>query len=1223
MQKNFNPREIKFNKTTSSHDFNEMNQELGLDLYEIHKNLTQQKTKLKEVMNNLKLNNYGLLSKINELKEIKRSLPGKQEFISCYNKDNISFGEDIAMNKIQNKCFYSFNYGIATLGFKNRNIKTFLKTIEGNILVPDDLSVEIIDNNEDAIVEETPIKNAFDQKISTAWLRTYQYPHDSSTEKVTVQMIVKIPRTIVTDMFVNSIYLDLIPERSVNIENIEYKPLNSGGFEPLDSFDIIENASPQLITFPEKQMTEIRFTLSQTENFKAGDDEKKVFPIGIKNCTISHDIYEDESEIVARFTPRQDTKIISSVRPVFKNKVSPNSYEVEVYGVNTNDEGSLKEIKIGEPITFNYNEDFYIKVKLKKDFAISTPVMEGVLVNYGPFEELVTTNEISNIEVDYNTSGQEVIEELPETINGTLTNEAEVTVDIEWHIPQNYNRNNPRDYIFRGHLRMQEDEEVEYFIPHDLSTIETRVTLLQPIQLVSIDEVEGFSVMYETTANEVIDQLPDTISGELETNETVNLDVEWETPYGYSNVNPGDYIFKGSLSRQSEDTYYSIPYNLSQTEVTVTLLEEVYIESVESINDEYSFMIETTMEQVINGLPDTLTADLSDGSTENLNINWSSSDFNGDEEGNYTFTGTVSSTIVNVPSEYKTLEITVIIQEGPELTSVDTGYRDIYVKEGASSSSATRDLPRSTTGSLDNGETASLSISWSAPSDYDGSVGNYSFIGTFSNSDINIPPELSTWEKTVRVVPERNEPVNVLKAVNSWGNSYSDYYITYEAMKTARARCYIIEPRGTYNPQALALFKISGHNRGSWSMKVKTDTNKEKSFYTSNVSNKGGSHSFPNNELVIDITELMPFDEEIMLEVQNNSSSNGTIDSFEIQVGGQTYTCSDVPKSVSAGSSETVSVGEVSASADTVEPLDSAKEIPPQGQLEKLSHTPTLKECKELAEAEDEIKDNCICEVDGKKFGTGDKPMTEEDWLKARENGNIKIIDSEKVLAEKESDSDKLEIHCEKETVDGNNYVDHSESSHFPPIRSQGSKGSCASWATVYYPLTYYEAKAHGWNASSGNNNYILSPDSIYNLINDGQNQGTHGSDNSCMAAHLGACTWSSMPYNDSDATSWPSKSAFIEATKHRAEHNLSGAGPSTSLSNHMYYIRCTSDSDIETLKTLLDNGYLIYFSMDAEYYSELSNNNNIFARYNYFVWDITNQSRERPHANTIVGYYE
>jgi len=141
--------------------------------------------------------------------------------------------------------------------------------------------------------------------------------------------------------------------------------------------------------------------------------------------------------------------------------------------------------------------------------------------------------------------------------------------------------------------------------------------------------------------------------------------------------------------------------------------------------------------------------------------------------------------------------------------------------------------------------------------------------------------------------------------------------------------------------------------------------------------------------------------------------------------------------------------------------------------------------------------------------------------------------------------------------------VDNSTSSCFPPVRSQGSIGSCVAWATTYYQFSYENNLARGRAASSGNNDHIFSPKWTYNLINDGVDGGAYFSDAYAVILQHGAATWSEFPYN-SNYLEWCSDS--------QTWRNAINCRP---LSRGLIF---NSDPDElkESIKTQLANGHLL-----------------------------------------------
>jgi hypothetical protein len=177
-------------------------------------------------------------------------------------------------------------------------------------------------------------------------------------------------------------------------------------------------------------------------------------------------------------------------------------------------------------------------------------------------------------------------------------------------------------------------------------------------------------------------------------------------------------------------------------------------------------------------------------------------------------------------------------------------------------------------------------------------------------------------------------------------------------------------------------------------------------------------------------------------------------------------------------------------------------------------------------------------------------------------------------------------------------YADNS--AHLPPVGDQGQQGSCVAWAFGYYYKTYQEWQEHGWSVTDPN--HIFSPAFIYNHIDGGNDGGSYFSDAMQLLMDNGCATIAEFPYKQSDFTSWPSESVYLDALNYRA---LDG-----------YYIGIDSTKDIEQVKELVSAGNMailgifIYGNFD-----NINNFNNI-----YCVKDKTGDNRG-GHALAIVGY--
>ena len=99
--------------------------------------------------------------------------------------------------------------------------------------------------------------------------------------------------------------------------------------------------------------------------------------------------------------------------------------------------------------------------------------------------------------------------------------------------------------------------------------------------------------------------------------------------------------------------------------------------------------------------------------------------------------------------------------------------------------------------------------------------------------------------------------------------------------------------------------------------------------------------------------------------------------------------------------------------------------------------------------------------------------------------------------------------------------VDNSTLKFFPPIRSQNPLGSCASFSTTYYQLSYMAAFQRNLDIrDAGDNTNKYSPKWSYNMLNEGTDGGTYFGENYDLLESHGAATWAEFPY-DTNFKAW------------------------------------------------------------------------------------------------------
>lgn len=141
--------------------------------------------------------------------------------------------------------------------------------------------------------------------------------------------------------------------------------------------------------------------------------------------------------------------------------------------------------------------------------------------------------------------------------------------------------------------------------------------------------------------------------------------------------------------------------------------------------------------------------------------------------------------------------------------------------------------------------------------------------------------------------------------------------------------------------------------------------------------------------------------------------------------------------------------------------------------------------------------------------------------------------------------------------------VDNSLLQWFPPIRDQGSLGSCVAFAAGYYQLSYMIAREKGIAINNADNSTKYSPKFIYNMINGGGDGGSYTVDAYILMLQHGAAVWSLVPY-DSNYLSWVTDATtWREALKARAN-------------TAVYIDNVGTNEGMLLVKKLLNNGYIL-----------------------------------------------
>ena len=159
-------------------------------------------------------------------------------------------------------------------------------------------------------------------------------------------------------------------------------------------------------------------------------------------------------------------------------------------------------------------------------------------------------------------------------------------------------------------------------------------------------------------------------------------------------------------------------------------------------------------------------------------------------------------------------------------------------------------------------------------------------------------------------------------------------------------------------------------------------------------------------------------------------------------------------------------------------------------------------------------------------------------------------------------------------TTDGlPDVVDNSTSKYFPPIKSQGSQGSCVAWSQAYYQFTYEMNKSLDRESTEEN---CFSPTFTYNMSNYGEDVGCFPNNTYSNMKKIGVAPLSLVPFTMEEHRNWyAQEDIWREASKYRVDEVKVLPNFRTGSGKQVTH---PDDTDITEIKTLLNNGHILSF---------------------------------------------
>lgn len=507
----------------------------------------------------------------------------------------------------------------------------------------------------------------------------------------------------------------------------------------------------------------------------------------------------------------------------------------------------------------------------------------------------------------------------------------------------------------------------------------------------------------------------------------------------------------------------------------------------------------------------------------------------------------------------------------------------------------------------------------------------------FSESDIEdcsnpFDPLKSKWVvlKNIpgNITANFSEIKGALTLVNSWGANWGPkrdgkIEMTYAAAIDNNVWCFVTEPREHYQPQALAVFDLDGMaGRANVDIHIsayRPGTSEElakKDFYPFTFL-RGGWVPFPDNPIALDITEVLQEANNkgaksvdlIFSVVNKDSYLNLTLNSFQVELytagystnpadATATYECLETPGPIDSDGPEAereFKIANVDLT-DFTSPLMTAS----YAALDLYSTALNFDDIAKIGQTNQNYEGNVIITgLDGRKHGTGLRAFTEQQWDDVLTRGYGRLIDSPLAGA--------LPAR-----------LDLTELPYFPPIGDQMAEGSCVAWATTYYTMSFYQARQSGWDYTgqsyeTAEKSQLISPEFTYHMVNNGEDAGSIYLDVMQIGQHIGAPSLAKMDYSDINYTKWPEEAAWREAPLYRSSGFYQDHGSA------VYFIIIDSREDIDVVKSLLHQGYLVTVSIDANKYYQWEGGRPV--AYHPYLSVENYRNPRTNHANTVAAY--
>jgi hypothetical protein len=399
----------RFRGPTSSHEYNQNEDDKYLELVELYKQSNKNLQDLTEahqivLAENAALHNYIMMleRKVstleNKLTNIEASSPYDPIFFKTgFIQDMTTVYPNISQENGDTslRCDVDVHYRYATVPLIHQIPKTHtINEKTGEVVIPNELKVKVGRTNTKGEVIDNNLFNCFNGDNESYWQRTVTYSFAECPDEEDVIVEIELPSHLVNNLNINTIQVHPHPERGVQIKNVEIHYNNAWqsikGFIQQDLAAVNSNdLSPRKKWFfPSVPVQKVRITLAQKNPLDING--KKVFILGAQEIGVYLSLFETGGGIILTPFEMEGVYNIESVDHIFLNRnafgidknleknLEGRFYEYEI--LKETEDGFLVPIKNTE-WAGQYANKLWIRTRLMMYNGVN-PCLHAVRLNY-------------------------------------------------------------------------------------------------------------------------------------------------------------------------------------------------------------------------------------------------------------------------------------------------------------------------------------------------------------------------------------------------------------------------------------------------------------------------------------------------------------------------------------------------------------------------------------------------------------------------------------------------------------------------------------------------------------------------------------------------------------------------------------------------------------------------------------------------------------------------